>query len=178
MPRTSCRVTMLCVVKPNIMLFFEFSILPLMTKQFFEFNGWLRRHYSIKDFLVLLLKPPIRNITLALLHICHIERRPRVISACCYQIITRRVENLGKLLRVIFGGLPFKWTVSIDNLFYLVEQNSILTLNLSISILLELNRLGVGDGLQVVHFEGIHGPESFTQHLSMLLVILIVIHTV
>lgn len=57
------------------------------------------------------------------------------------------MENFGQLLGVTFAWLSFVWAVSIDNLLYLVEQDPILSLDLSGSILLDLNCLCVGDRL-------------------------------
>ena len=96
------------------------------------------------------------------------------VSAGGDKVVAGRMENFGKLLGITLAWLSLVWAVPIDNLLYLVEQDPVLSLDLSGSILLDLNCLGVGDRLQMINFQSVHSPESFTQHLSVLLVILVV----
>ena len=84
------------------------------------------------------------------------------VSAGGDQVVAGRMENFGKLLGITLAWLSLVWAVSIDNLLYLVEQDPVLSLDLSGSILLDLNCLGVGDRLQMINFQSVHSPESFT----------------
>ena len=65
------------------------------------------------------------------------------VSACGDQIVARCMEHFGKLLGVTFARLSLVRAAPIDNLLYLVEQDPVLSLDLSCSILLDLNCLGV-----------------------------------